>query len=301
MSRETGSDGYHEEFFQEKVVTHSNSEEESDPVITRNVTVSSGDGILETKDDFITVEEPMQIVLESGGSRKNYAVIMRTPGMDIDLTAGFLFSEGIVGNRSDILSIHHDSTRKVDTRNVVVAEISNSTGINGQIRELAVNSSCGVCGKSSINEVFLTGSKPLKIRSKLRRAVILRLPGALRENQEVFSRTGGIHAAGLFDYDGNILMAAEDVGRHNAVDKIIGHMFLNDMLNGKDYALQVSGRAGFEIVQKAARGGISVVSSVSAPSSLAVETADTFNVTLVSFVRNNRFNVYTHGERFEPA
>lgn len=267
-------------------------------VVARRVAVSTPDGKASEKDDFVTAEEPLQIVLVSRKKRKNYAVIMRTPVHDFELCAGFLFSEGIIRSPGDIESIRYDSSRKADSRNVAVVMLADSVQIGNEVREFAVNSSCGVCGKSSINDIFLKGSSPVRTKRELSRELVLSLPDRMAEKQEIFRKTGGIHAAGLFDYDGNLLFVAEDVGRHNAVDKIVGHMLLNGLMGKDDYIMQVSGRAGFEIVQKAAGAGISAVSSVSAPSSLAVETADSFNITLVCFVRRSRFNVYSHRERF---
>lgn len=266
-------------------------------VVKKKITISSGDRAVEERTDAITVEEPLQIVLQSGKETKNFAVIMRTPVMDFELAAGFLFTEGVIRDRSEIISIEYNDGEKSDSRNVVTVRLSDSSALETPARGFSVNSSCGVCGKSSINEIFLRGSKPVRTRRKLPAPLIVKLPDILRAKQEIFSSTGGIHAAGLFDYSGNIIAVAEDVGRHNAVDKIAGYLLLNDLMGKTDYVLQVSGRAGFEIVQKAAAAGISVVSSVSAPSSLAVETADSFNITLICFVRNNRFNIYTHQER----
>lgn len=267
-------------------------------IVKRKIFVSNGNGITESREDPVTVEEPLQLVLQKGDQKVDFAVIMRTPVLDFELAAGFLFSEGVVRSRDDIVSIDYDSSRTKDSGNVVVVRVADSVEIEIPERNFAVNSSCGVCGKSSINEIFLKGSSPLKVKKNLSRELITTLPGKMREHQSVFSETGGIHAAGLFDFKGNLVISGEDVGRHNAVDKIVGYLLLNGLAGSGDYILQVSGRAGFEIVQKAAAAGISVVSSVSAPSSLAVETADSFNLTLVCFVRNGKFNIYTHRERF---
>lgn len=270
----------------------------SKSVVRRNITVSDRSGNLETRRDPVTVEEPLQLVLQRGNIKVDFAVIMRTPVLDFELAAGFLFSEGVIRSKQDIVSIDYDQDRTKDSGNVVIVTVNESVDIDRPERNFAVNSSCGVCGKSSINEIFLKGSSPLKVNKNLSRDLITQLPGKLREKQSIFSETGGIHAAGLYDFSGNLVFTGEDVGRHNAVDKIVGHLILNSLIGKEDYILQVSGRAGFEIVQKAAGAGISVVSSVSAPSSLAIETADSFNLTLVGFVREGRFNIYSHGERF---
>lgn len=264
------------------------------------VTISSGSHETETVEDIVTKEEPLQVILSSGDQKKDYAVIMRTPVLDFELVAGFLFSEGIISKPNDIESMEYDTEGDANNGNVVIANLSSEISLDFQKREFAINSSCGVCGKSSINEIFLKGSKPVRSRNRIRRSVITSLPDVLRQNQYIFTKTGGIHAAGLFDYNGDLIRIAEDVGRHNAVDKIVGYMLMNGILNEDDYILQVSGRTGFEIVQKAAGAGISIVSSVSAATTLAIETAEAFNMTLISFARNNKFNIYTHAERILP-
>ncbi len=272
--------------------------EKKKSVVNRKIFVSDKNGVVESRQDPVTVEEPLQLVLQRWDKKLDFAVIMRTPVLDFELAAGFLFSEGVIRSREDIVSIGYDEERKTDSGNVVIVNVSENVELDRPERNFAVNSSCGVCGKSSINEIFLKGSTPMKITNGLSRGLITELPGKMREKQSIFSETGGIHAAGLFDYGGNLVFTGEDVGRHNAVDKIVGYLMLNDLIGKQDYILQVSGRAGFEIVQKAAGAGISVVSSVSAPSSLAIETADSFNLTLVGFVRDGHFNIYTHRERF---
>lgn len=251
--------------------------------------------------DNVTVEEPLEVRIrnESTGEIKIVSVTMRTPGMDQELAAGFLHTEGIITGSSEILEVRHIPDGEGKSGNVIEITVpeevfSRASGYN---RNFTMNSSCGVCGKSSINEVFLKHGKLVSSDMKVKASLLLSLPEKMRAAQEVFSKTGGIHAAGLFDEDGKLIFLAEDIGRHNAVDKIVGNLLLHDALPASESILQVSGRAGFEIVQKAVVAGIPVISSVSAPSSLAVETARAFNSTLVCFVRENRFNIYTHPHR----
>lgn len=279
-------------------MVHHNTEA-SWSVTSTGILVSDSSGHLEHREDTVAVEEPLQIVLKQMGKSTDFAVIMRTPGFDFELAAGFLFSEGIIKKKSEISSISYGKSGQTDPQNVVVVEVAGNVEIRTEGRNFSVNSSCGVCGKSSINSIFLKGSTPIRTATKLDREMINRLPGILAEKQRVFRKTGGIHAAGLFDFTGNLLLVREDVGRHNAVDRIVGHILMNEMIGGDDYILQVSGRTGFEIVQKAAMAGIPVVSSISAPTSLAVETARAFNITLACFVRNGKFNIYSHEERLE--
>lgn len=268
-------------------------------IVRRKIFAVSGTGKSRVGEDSITVEEPLQIVLRSGDKEKDLAVVMRTPVMDYELAAGFLFTEGIIHERKEILSLGWGRTTGKESRNVVVVTLPDETPLEFESRNFFMNSSCGVCGKSNINEIYLRGGTVLRPSRKISRTLIGSLPGKLKEHQSIFTETGGIHAAGLFDFDGNFIAVAEDVGRHNAVDKIAGFMLLNGIMGRGEYILQVSGRAGFEIVQKAVSAGISVVSSVSAPSSLAMETAETFGVTLICFVRGDRFNIYAHEERLD--
>ncbi len=260
---------------------------------------STKDGTLETEDQ-ITVEEPLEVRLKDPtGNESTVSIIMRTPVMDNFLALGFLYSEGIIHEKSQILSIENVTGDGTAIDNVIVLKVTGDVKFNNAdyTRNFAVNSSCGVCGKSNINDIFVKSGKLVKSSIKVRSDIILQLPEKMRGLQRIFSETGGIHAAGLFRTDGTPIFVAEDIGRHNAVDKVVGYMFMNDILFGEDLILQVSGRAGFEILQKAAMAGIPVVCSVSAPSSLAVDTAQSMNMTLLCFVRGERFNVYTHPER----
>ncbi len=266
--------------------------------------------------DLVAVEEPLEIRI---GAR-TVAITMRTPGNDAELAAGFLFSEGILTR--DVFS-DASSPPLIETgpRNVVTVTLADESGVDFERleRHFYLSSSCGVCGKASIQALEKSleqagCSAPPRTGLTLDRELIHRLPEALRSRQAVFDRTGGLHAAGLFDLEGALIEAREDVGRHNAVDKLIGATLLHsvllhnasrDVLNHvsrdvsassvplHDRVLMVSGRASFELVQKALMAGIPVMAAVGAPSSLAVETALRFGMTLAGFVRGGRFNVYS--------
>jgi len=254
--------------------------------------------------DELTVEEPMEIRIcrEGMADCRTISVTMRTPGRDVELSAGFLFTEGIIKSVEDILSIGHPGPDDPNSRNAVEASISDERyrESSGYTRSFNANSSCGVCGKSNINEIFLKGRKVIRSTLSVSASTILSLPGIMTGEQAIFSKTGGAHAAALFSVEGKLLAVEEDVGRHNAVDKAIGKLLLGKLADPSGCILQASGRAGFEIVQKAIVAGIPVISSVSAPTSLAVEAAEAFNATVIGFARNGRFNVYTHSERVVP-
>lgn len=270
---------------------------------TIDVEATAFSGGKESRDvrEIVTVEEPLEIRLctEKKSEYRTISVTMRTPGMDIQLAAGFLFTEGIVGQREEILSIEFTEDGSANRENVVEVRVSDDVyrSSSSYLRNFATNSSCGVCGKSSINDIFVKGRKVLRSNLRVPASVILDLPATMRNSQSIFSKTGGIHAAAVFDATGRLISIAEDVGRHNAVDKVVGDLLMRDLIPATDSIIQISGRAGFEMVQKSIMGGIPVICSVSAPSSLAVETARTFNATLVCFVRDGRFNIYSHGGR----
>ncbi|MCL6089958.1 MAG: formate dehydrogenase accessory sulfurtransferase FdhD [Candidatus Thermoplasmatota archaeon] len=263
---------------------------------------STSSGIEDVRDG-VTVEEPLEIKLSSKKiGLKTVSIIMRTPVMDNYLAVGFLFSEGIIKNRQDVISVDNfDEDTGKARDNIIVIQVAENVDFDGSdySRNFIVSSSCGVCGKSNINAVFLKTGRIVRSSLKINKDIILTLPEKMRGLQTIFGETGGIHAAGLFDFSGDPIVVAEDVGRHNAVDKVVGYMLSNDMVFRDDLVMQVSGRAGFEILQKSAIAGIPVVSSVSAPSSLAVQTAESMNITLVCFVRENRFNIYANPERIE--
>lgn len=265
------------------------------------VKYDSSNGARKTQDK-VTIEEPLEIkLMDTSGKESTVSIIMRTPVMDRYLAVGFLYSEGILKDSKQVISIGNVDKDGVAMGNVIVIHVSDDVNFDNSAytRNFAVNSSCGVCGKSNINDIFIKSGRLVKSSAKISRKILLSLPERMRVLQKTFMETGGIHAAGLFRTDGKPLFVAEDIGRHNAVDKVVGYMFLEGLLFGEDLILQVSGRAGFEILQKAAMAGIPIVSSVSAPSSLAVDTAESMNMTLVCFVRGERFNIYTHPERIE--
>ena len=219
------------------------------------------------------------------------AVTMRTPGDDFELAAGFLLTEGVVGPGTITRVAYCDDVPGEQLFNVVTVTTS-APAVLGEGRRAAVTSACGICGRASLDEVEVRCA-PLAEGPRVAREVLLGLPATLRSRQRVFEETGGLHAAGLFDATGRLECLREDVGRHNAVDKVIGHAALAGGLPLADRVLMVSGRAGFEIVQKAAVAGIAVLASVSAPSSLAADAAERFGMTLVGFLRGDGYNVYT--------
>ena len=255
-----------------------------------------------TEIDTLAIEEPLEIRLgfvENGKlTHKAISITMRTPGNDFELAAGFLFTEGILQSKNQISNIKHcgkfpnnQNTVRIDLTPEIVIDFKKLE------RNFYTTSSCGVCGKSSI-EALTTGAKKIEQVDlpQVSAETIHELPNKLRQLQTVFDETGGLHAAALFDVAGNLIELREDVGRHNAVDKLIGKQFLADKIPLADKILFLSGRASFELIQKAVMAQIPIICAVGAPSSLAVEAARNFNVTLLGFVRDNRFNIYT-GER----
>jgi FdhD protein len=245
--------------------------------------------------DVTAAEEPLEIRLDG----QRFVVTMRTPGADSDLAAGFLLSEGIVRGAGDIADAHHCALNN----NILYvtmageAETRAETAMKGR-RHVTASSACGVCGRRSIDDL-LADARPVVSAVSVARTVIEVLPQALRSAQRAFDQTGGLHAAGLFDPQGQLICIAEDVGRHNAVDKVIGAELVAGHVPLADRVLFVSGRTSFEIVQKAVMGGVPVVAAVSAPSSLAIELAFQADVTLLGFVRGGGFNIYTHSRRIE--
>jgi FdhD protein len=252
--------------------------------------------------DVLAVEEPLEIRLGLSGAAKHKAIsiTMRTPGDDFDLAAGFLFTEGIIQNAEQIKTIRFCGLPAKDKniKNTLVVEIAEGVEIDLKRleRHFYTSSSCGVCGKSSI-EALHTGAKKLNDSFRVNAEIIHFLPTTLRQAQDVFDRTGGLHASALFDGDGKLDILREDVGRHNALDKVIGAKFMAGKTPLSDKILLVSGRTSFELVQKALMAGIPILAAVGAPSSLAVELAAEFGMTLIGFVRNERFNIYTGEER----
>jgi FdhD protein len=221
---------------------------------------------------------------------------MRTPGADRDLTAGFLFTESVVRSPDDITRIAEGAAPNIIDVTLSDARASVVPDLLGQRRQVAMNSSCGMCGRRTLESLDVD-APALPVRWTVDAATIVQLPDRLRAAQRAFAETGGLHAAGLFDGSGHLQLSAEDVGRHNAVDKLLGRMLQDRRLPLGDSMLFVSGRSSFEIVQKAFLGGLPLVAAVSAPSSLAIELADRCGMTLIGFVRGERFNVYTHADR----
>ncbi|MBI1176677.1 formate dehydrogenase accessory sulfurtransferase FdhD [bacterium] len=242
--------------------------------------------------DKLTVEEPLEIRLNN----QPLSVTMRTPGHDLELAAGFLFAEGIVRNKSDIARMEpHPRNQQGNVLNVI---LNDGVGVDWSRlkRQFATTSSCGLCGRESIAAVRRRLPR-VKSGERISVNVVDSLPAKLRAAQAVFAETGGLHAAGLFDLRGRLLIAREDVGRHNAVDKVVGWGLRNGRLPFRRHILLVSGRASFEIVQKALAAGLAFVGAVSAPSSLAVDLAKSAGITLVGFLRKGSMNAYTRPRR----
>ena len=269
------------------------------------VRIRSREGDSETeREDGLAVEEPLEIRIRQSesGPLSSFVTTMRTPGKDEELSAGLLFAEGVLEGRGDLISLERPTDPRIDAElraNVLVATLSPEASRRaGKLaRGTVMGSACGVCGKTSIENVIPSDRPPLASSFRVSPDLLYALPGLLRERQSIFSTTGGLHAAALFSADGSIRAAAEDIGRHNATDKLVGTFFLRDELPLSDSVLLVSGRAGFEIVQKAYAAGVPIVASVSAPSSLAVELAQTAGVTLIGFLRGRRFNLYANPQR----
>jgi FdhD protein len=249
--------------------------------------------------DTLAAEEPMEIRVNG----RPLTVTMRTPGNDFDLAVGFLLSEGVVCQASDVASIRYcagATTEGLNTYNVV--DVVLAAGVrppDGSLeRNFYTTSSCGLCGKASLDAVRTTATWSVREdRASIDTSVLATLPDLLREHQSVFDNTGGLHAAGLFTTDGELLYAREDVGRHNAVDKVLGHALLEGELPARGTILMVSGRASFELVQKAWMAGVPILAAVSAPSSLAADLAESAGLTLVGFLRGSSMNIYTGADR----
>jgi FdhD protein len=257
-------------------------------------------------DDQISIEEPLEIILKYKDKKtwieKTISITMRTPGNDEDLVRGFLFNERVVEQINHIKNIElvGDSVGQYKLKNKAVATINNSENIDiDKIkRNFLTNSSCGVCGKTSLDSLeIIKKDKIVKDFPKIHNEIIMKSPFMLRQNQSEFSKTGGIHASGLFDEKGNIISVREDVGRHNALDKLIGSVLKEDLLDNSSQFLTCSGRLNFDLVQKALMANIGILVGVGAPTSLAVDLAKKFNMTLVGFVKDKSFNIYSNNER----
>ena len=256
------------------------------------------DGLRETVDDRVAVEEPLEIRLgfQQAGKRltQPVSITMRTPGDDEELAVGFLYTEKIIRSPADVAIVkpcQGDNTIRVELEDDVDVDLERLR------RHFYTTSSCGVCGKASLDALYLMGAEPPESETRFAKDVIVSIPDRVRQAQAVFEETGGLHAAAVFTGDGTIVAVREDVGRHNAVDKVVGALFRDQRLPASELGLMVSGRASFELMQKALVGGLPLMAAVGAPSSLAVELAQEFNVTLVGFLRDGSYNVYSGEER----
>ena len=257
-------------------------------------------------DDSISIEEPLEIILKYKNKdtwiEKTISVTMRTPGDDEDLVRGFLFNERVIDKINHIEKIESvgEPTEQYGLKNKITVTINNSENIDiDKIkRNFLTNSSCGVCGKSSLDTLeIIKKDKILKSNPKISKEILMESPKKLRENQTEFSKTGGIHASGLFSEQGDIIAIKEDVGRHNALDKLIGCVLNRDLLDTKSQFLACSGRLNFDLVQKALIANIGVLIGVGAPTSLAIDLANKFDMTLVGFVKDDSFNIYSNKDR----
>jgi FdhD protein len=261
--------------------------------------------VIET-DDVVATEEPLEIRLELDGAdgeriERSISITMRTPGNDEELAIGFLFSEGIIKSSKDVL-LARPCGPPAPNGLINVVRVELAPGVDVQLdrleRHFYTSSSCGVCGKASLDAVAVQGRFDIgSNRFSIDRRVLGKLPEALRTDQVVFDQTGGLHASGLFDAEGDLLAVREDVGRHNALDKLIGSRLQSDDVPFDRYGIALSGRASFELLQKAMMAGCPLVAAVGAPSSLAVELAVEFGITLIGFLKPDRFNVYSRADR----
>ena len=257
-------------------------------------------------EDLVSIEEPLEISLkykeEDKWIEQTLSITMRTPGNDEDLVRGFLFNEQIVKSMNDIDSIksYGDKVGQYKIQNKILATLNNSENVNiSKIkRDFLTNSSCGVCGKSSLDALeIIKTTKTNASEPKISKDVIIQSPDILREGQSEFSKTGGIHASGLFNSEGKLIALREDVGRHNALDKLIGSALEKQQFDPKDQFITCSGRLNFELVQKVLMTDIGIMIGVGAPTSLAIDLANKFDITLIGFVKRDSFNIYTNNKK----
>jgi FdhD protein len=271
---------------------------------TSNVRVVAVDGgRTRQRPDRLVTEEPMEIRLHGPGEEPaSVAVTMRTPGSDFELAVGFCCTEGLLADPDDLASAAYCLGGDGEQQYNIVTVRRRTPAVAGiRGRTFVATASCGLCGKAALDDIEQRVT-PITSRGPVVPAsVLVTLPRRLAEHQQVFDATGGLHAAARFDVDGQLVASREDVGRHNALDKLIGHAFLGRELPLADEIVLVSGRVSFELVQKAAMAGVPIVCAVSAPSSLAVHAAERFGLTVVGFLRGDRFNVYAHPERVDAA
>jgi FdhD protein len=257
-------------------------------------------------DDLISIEEPLEISIRYKDQNEwvtsSLSITMRTPGHDEDLVRGFLFNEQIIQNLNEIESIESVGEKvgqyKIQNKILITINNSKNIAISKIKRDFLTNSSCGVCGKSSLDALeIIKKEKTLKDEPKLTKEIIIKSPSILRQNQSEFSKTGGIHASGLFSSDGKLISLREDVGRHNALDKIIGDILNKNKIDPKNQFITCSGRLNFELVQKVLMTNIGLMIGVGAPTSLAIDLANRFDMTLIGFVKGDSFNVYTNKQK----
>lgn len=262
-------------------------------------TVDSGQ--VRRKSDYVATEEPLEIQLRAGANQQTVAITMRTPGNDYELAAGFLYNEGVIQHKADITQMIYcvDGQQALQEYNLLRVNLAATQlpELHQLDRHFFTTSACGVCGKTMLDDLSQRILPPLATDLQVTPALLATLPHTLRQAQKLFDSTGGLHAAALFSANGELVVAREDVGRHNALDKLIGWGVLNQALPFHDKLILVSGRASYELLQKCRVAGASIFCAVSAPSSLAVELAEHFGITLIGFLRGDRFNVYTGFER----
>lgn len=268
------------------------------PVVVRRITGTAD----APSPDVLAVEEPLAIQVAAGGRTERLGVTMRTPGNDHELAVGWLLAEGVVTSRRDVLDVSHcvrDSGTPVQHHNAVTVTLAapRLPDLSALDRHGLISSACGVCGRAALDALVADGIEPVAATTRIAWDVLTSLPDRLRAAQDTFDATGGLHAAARFTTDGDLVAVREDVGRHNALDKLAGAALLDDALPWTDQILLLSGRASYELLQKAAVAGVPVVAAIGAPSSLAVEVADAFGITLVGFLRPDRANVYTRPDR----
>ena len=260
----------------------------------------------ESIDDLISIEEPLEISLkykdEDNWITQNLSITMRTPGDDENLVRGFLFNEQIVQDIKDIDSIESYGKKvgQYNIQNKILATLNNSQNVNiSKIkRDFLTNSSCGVCGKSSLDALeIIKKDKTSSVEPQISKGVIVESPNVLKNNQSEFSKTGGIHASGLFSSSGQLIDLKEDVGRHNALDKLVGSILIKEKLDPKNQFITCSGRLNFELVQKVLMTNIGIMIGVGAPTSLAIDLANKFDMTLIGFVKRDSFNIYTNDKK----
>ena len=257
-------------------------------------------------EDLISIEEPLEISLKYKDNNKwinqSLSITMRTPGDDEDLVKGFLFNEQIIQNINDIESVesYGEKVGQYNIQNKILATLSNAKNINiSKIkRDFLTNSSCGVCGKSSLDALeIIKKNKTDSLEPKISKEIVIQSTSILRQSQSEFSKTGGIHASGLFKSNGELVALKEDVGRHNALDKLVGCVLSNQQLDPKSQFITCSGRLNFELVQKVLMTDIGIMIGVGAPTSLAIDLANKFDITLIGFVKSNSFNIYTNNKK----